>query len=90
MPIPTDRGLVAITKDARGRTAVMVGTSITDGQVDGVYAMHVAPKQIVVDPAVRLSAGEHGQFTTEPVEVYDSGNAVQIRALDATADLRRM
>ncbi|MEV4756493.1 hypothetical protein AB0J86_15460 [Micromonospora sp. NPDC049559] len=91
MAIPTDRGVVALTKDDSGRTAVMIGTGVHEGEIQGVFAMHVGPGRIVVDPQVPLKAGAAGQFTTEAVDVHvGSDGAVYVKKIDATGDLRTL
>ncbi|MET7401634.1 hypothetical protein ABZS66_49960 [Dactylosporangium sp. NPDC005572] len=89
MAIPTDRGHVILTKDAAGATTVMVGTSLTDGNVQNVYARHVGVGNLRVHPGVRLAAGKHGQHSLDVVEVFvGADDSVHIRRTEASDDLR--
>ncbi|MBE1492787.1 hypothetical protein [Plantactinospora soyae] len=89
MAIPTDRGHVILTEDAAGQTTVMVGTGLTDGAVQNVYAKHVGAAEVKVHPGVRLANGSHGRHSLDVVEVYVGGDdVVNIRRLEASGDLR--
>jgi hypothetical protein len=89
MAIPTDRGHVILTKDAAGNTTVMVGTSLTDGAVQNVYARHVGAGNVTVHPGVRFATGRHGDYTLDVVEVFvGDDRTVHIRRTEAGDDLR--
>jgi hypothetical protein len=89
MAIPTDRGHVILTEDTAGKTTVMVGTGLLDGEVQNVYAQHVGAPEVRVHPGVRLANGSDGRYSLDVVEVYVGGdNAINIRQLEAGADLR--
>lgn len=89
MAIPTDRGHVLVTEDAAGGTTVMVGTSLLDGKVQNVYAQHVGAGKVNLHPGVRLADDPDGRYSLDVVEVFvDTDNAVNIRRLEADADLR--
>ena len=88
MAIPTDRGHVILAEDTAG-TTVMIGTNLLDGEVQNVFARHVGAGEVRVHPGVRLAEGSGGRYSLDVVEVYvGDDNAVNIRQLESTADLR--
>jgi exoribonuclease II len=80
MPMPTDRGYAVIIRNQDGTSTVMVATGIENKQPVGVFAKHVGVTAVSIDPAVKLVRTASHQFTTQIVEVFPGGGAVQVRA----------
>lgn len=70
MTIPTDRGLVALTQEGNTTRSIDVCLKIIDGEPQEIFATHVDPGTVSIDPAVELVPCAYGAYTQELVEVY--------------------
>lgn len=76
----SDRGYAVIATDAHGVVTVQVCTSIEHGRPVGVFAKHVQPPDVRIDPAVTLVRGAGHHHTAQVVEVTKGGDGpVMIR-----------
>lgn len=88
MPMGTDRGIAVVTQDADGRRTVLVCSEVRDGKPVDVFAMHVGPPSLVIDPAVTLVGTGAGSHTQTMVLVRtDQNGAVHIQAPPTTGGL---
>jgi hypothetical protein len=80
MPMPTDRGYAVIVPNQDRTTTVMVCTGIENSKPVGVFAKHVHAARVQIDPALRLEHAHGYRYTSQLVEVFPAGGAVQVRA----------
>lgn len=80
MAIPTDRGYAVIIPNADHTTTVRVCTGIENASPVGVFAEYVRAARVRVDPALRLKRAGAYQYTSQVVEIFSGGGAVQVRA----------
>jgi len=81
MPMGTDRGIAVVTRDADGRRTVLVCSDVRDGKPVDVFAMHVGPPSLVIEPdvtLVRTGALSHSQ--TMVLVSTDPNGVVHIQA----------
>lgn len=79
MAMAIDRGYAVIATDAQGVVTVQVCTSIEHGRPVGVFAKHVQPPDVRIDPAVKLVKGAGHHRTAQVVEVSKGSGPVVIR-----------
>ena len=79
MAMASDRGYAVIGTDEQGVVTVQVCTSIEYGRPVGVFAKHVQPPDVRIDPAVRLVKGAEHHHTAQVVEVSKGDGPVVIR-----------
>jgi hypothetical protein len=80
MPTGTDRGIAVVTRSADGRRTVLVCSDVRGGKPVDVFAMHVGPPSVVIDPAVRLVSAGAVSHTLTMVQVRtDETGAVHIQ-----------
>ena len=75
----TDRGYAIISSDSQGTVTVAVCTSLADGRPADVFAKHVGPPKITIDPAVQIIQAASARRTAQVVEVSKGGGPVTIR-----------
>jgi hypothetical protein len=76
----TDRGIAVVTRDAEGRQTVYVCSAVNGGQPSDVFAMHVAPPALVVDPDVAmLRTGTMAHTRTMVLVSTDQAGTVRIQ-----------
>lgn len=88
MPRGTDRGIAVVTRDADGRRTVLVCSAVRDGTPVDVFAMHVGPPSLVIDPDVTLVRS--GPLSHTPAMVLvstDTNGTVRIQAPRTTGSL---
>ena len=74
----TDRGYAVISSDDQGTVTVAVCSSLRDGRPADMFARHVGPPKIMIDPAVRVIQDGGLSRTAEIVEVSKGGGPVMI------------
>jgi hypothetical protein len=86
MAMASDRGYAVIATDQHGVVTVQVCTAIEHGRPVGVFAKHVQPPDVRIDPAVSLVKGAAHHHTAQVVEVSKGGGPVVIRARRRSLD----
>jgi hypothetical protein len=84
----TDRGYAVIVTNEDGSVTVKVATGIEHGRPVGVYAKHVRPPEVHIDPRVELVKTAAHHYTTQVVEVSRGGGVVEIRPRVRSLDNR--
>ena len=81
MPMGTDRGIAVVTYGANGRQTVLVCSGVRDGKPVDVFAMHVGPPSLVIDPDVTLvRTGPLSHTQTMVLVSTDPNGVVRIQA----------
>lgn len=84
----TDRGYAVIVPNEDGSVTVKVATGIEHGRPVGVYAEHVRPPGVHIDPRVTLVRTAAHHYTAQVVEVSRGGGPVEIRPRARSLDNR--
>lgn len=88
MPMGTDRGIAVVTRGADGRQTVLVCSDVQGGKPVDVFAMHVGPPSLTIDPDVSLvSTGSLAHTERMVLVSTDPDGAVRIQAPPAAGDL---
>jgi len=66
----TDRGLVAIRREAGGRATVTVCARVVRGRPAGAFAVHANVPTVVVDPGIQLWSTDDLRYSAAVVEVF--------------------
>jgi hypothetical protein len=84
----TDRGIAVVTRGADGRRTVLVCSDVRAGKPVDVFAMHVGPPSLVIDPDVTLvQTGPLSHTQTMVLVSTDQDGVVHIQAPPVAGDL---